>query len=84
MFSLNVTPGELIPFCTNLLASRGVTNINGPASQLGGQYAAVGESALNQCLAEQRYVRGAQLRALIYNHVSMTAVLPVYYLDVLS
>jgi len=38
-------------------------------SQLGQQYAAVSASAMEQCLVEQRYVRGAQLRTLIYNQV---------------
>eukprot|EP00878_Enallax_costatus_P000726 GHUV01000839.1.p1 GENE.GHUV01000839.1~~GHUV01000839.1.p1 ORF type:complete len:832 (+),score=189.21 GHUV01000839.1:2414-4909(+) len=76
MFSLNVTPGELIPFCTQLLAQRGITNVNAPmssyAAQLGQQYATVTDTALSQCMVEQRYVRGAQLRALIYNQVSVS------------
>ncbi|KAG2433300.1 hypothetical protein HXX76_008366 [Chlamydomonas incerta] len=30
------------------------------------------EQIINQCMAEQRYVRGAMLRSLIYNHVSIS------------
>lgn len=75
MYSLNDTDGELIPFCTNLLASRGITNVGAPASQftaqLGQQYAGISQSVLDQCLVEQRFARGAQLRTLIYNQVRL-------------
>jgi hypothetical protein len=78
MFSLNDTDRALIPFCRRLLASRGVADPSAPASsltaQLGQQYAGVSESALDQCLVEQRYVRGAQLRTLIYCQVGLLAV----------
>jgi hypothetical protein len=78
MFSLNDTDRVLIPFCRRLLASRGVADPSAPASsltaQLGQQYAGVSESALDQCLVEQRYVRGAQLRTLIYCQVGLLAV----------
>eukprot|EP00882_Tetradesmus_deserticola_P005625 GHRQ01005921.1.p1 GENE.GHRQ01005921.1~~GHRQ01005921.1.p1 ORF type:complete len:1073 (+),score=431.52 GHRQ01005921.1:381-3599(+) len=76
MFSLNDTDRVLLPFCRNLLGSLGVSNPSAPASsltaQLGQQYAGVSESALEQCLVEQRYVRGAQLRTLIYCQVSIS------------
>eukprot|EP00879_Flechtneria_rotunda_P000106 GHRR01000160.1.p1 GENE.GHRR01000160.1~~GHRR01000160.1.p1 ORF type:complete len:747 (+),score=230.67 GHRR01000160.1:4862-7102(+) len=76
LFSLNDTDEVLRPFCNNLLTSRGITDVNAPAStfatQLGPQYGSVSESAMEQCLAEQRYVRGAQLRTLIYAQVSIS------------
>ncbi|WIA34892.1 hypothetical protein OEZ86_013179 [Tetradesmus obliquus] len=76
MFSLNDTDAELIPFCSRLLASRGITDPSAAAASLtdllGPQYAAVGGSAMEQCLVEQRYVRGAQLRTLVYAQVSIS------------
>lgn len=75
MFSLNDTEEVLRPFCSQLLARLGAPNVNAPASSLGPQYAAVSASAMEQCLVEQRYVRGAQLRTLIYNQVSQSILL---------
>jgi hypothetical protein len=64
--------GELRPFCTNLISSLGLNDVNGPASVLGGDYSKLGSTSLmDQCLAEQRYVRGSQLRTLIYNQVGV-------------
>ena len=37
---------------------------------LGPQYGAVSASVLEQCIVEQQYMRGAQLRTLMYNQVS--------------
>jgi hypothetical protein len=64
--------GELRPFCTNLISSLGLNDVNGPASALAGDYSKLGSTSLmDQCLAEQRYVRGSQLRTLIYNQVGL-------------
>lgn len=62
----------LIPHCSDLLKSLGTANANAPAATLGGAYSALpaSSSLMDQCLVEQRYVRGAQLRTLIYNQVS--------------
>lgn len=74
MFSLNDTDEVLRPHCTKLLQSLGHGNINAPASILGGSYSRLSSSSLmDQCLVEQRYVRGAQLRTLIYNQVGHSA-----------
>jgi hypothetical protein len=58
----------LVPHCASLLAARGVPP-SARASALGGGYTALPRTvtAMQQCLTEQRYVRGAQLRTLIYN-----------------
>lgn len=73
LFSLNDTDEVLLPHCTSLLADRGITELAAPASQfveqLGQQYGGVDRPVMEQCLVEQRYVRGAQLRTLIYNQV---------------
>lgn len=65
--------GELRPFCTQLINSLGQNNVNAPASVLGGGYTQLsgGTTLMDQCLAEQRYVRGSQLRTLIYSQVSV-------------
>lgn len=70
--------GELRPFCTDLITSLGQTDVNAPASVLGGTYSQVpgGVSLMDQCLAEQRYVRGSQLRTLIYNQVGWLSTGP--------
>ncbi|KAF8059373.1 PMA1 [Scenedesmus sp. PABB004] len=76
MFSLTDTDAALVPHCTSLLAARGITDLTSPASEFAGElgpgYADVDAPLLEQCLAEQRYVRGAQLRTLIYNQVSVS------------
>lgn len=72
MCSLNDTDEVLRPHCSKLLQSLGHANVNAPAALLGGPYASLrGSSLMEQCLVEQRYVRGAQLRTLIYNQVSL-------------
>lgn len=72
MFSLNDTDEVLRPHCTKLLKSLGHSNTNAAAALLGGPYSSLprGASLMDQCLVEQRYVRGAQLRTLIYNQVT--------------
>lgn len=75
--SLNDTPQVLLPFCATQLRSLGVRSPFAPASAyasvLGPSYSAVDSaSVLDQCLAEQKFVRGAQLRSLIYNAVSIS------------
>jgi hypothetical protein len=60
----------LRPHCTKLLESLGFANIDAPAALLSGPYSKLtGSSLMQQCLVEQRYVRGAQLRTLVYNQV---------------
>ncbi|GBF93844.1 plasma-membrane proton-efflux P-type ATPase [Raphidocelis subcapitata] len=70
LFSLNIASDELVPFCNQLIAAAGADPA-APASKLYPGFPGAA-SALEQCLAEQRYVRGAQLRSLLYSQVSIS------------
>lgn len=83
IFSLDDRHITLQNWCTGYITNQ--LNLNPTASictmptylaQFDSQAACIeemgGEQIINQCMAEQRYIRGAMLRSLIYNHVSIS------------
>ncbi|KAI8467454.1 MAG: putative plasma membrane-type proton ATPase [Monoraphidium minutum] len=74
LFSLNDTDEELIPHCRYIIQEQLGQSVDALASTVYPDIPEQGAEAtlLEQCLAEQRYVRGAQLRSLIYSQVSVS------------
>lgn len=78
MFNLNIEDGELNYWCLNYgLPAAGVTNPNLPLTQFA-PYAGDANAqdpsvtVLQQCIAEQNYVRGAMARSALYVQVSVS------------
>ncbi len=77
MFSLDERQASLESWCTNFIPERGYT-LDTPISdiytltqpQLDAGYGSV--TALNQCMTEQKYVRGSMSRAALYLQVSIS------------
>ena len=84
MFSLDIRESSLDSWCNTYIAEKGftasapLTSVGAYANQAPAQAAAGFVTVLDQCMAEQKYVRGAMARAALYLQVSVTGQAVVF------
>lgn len=82
MFSLDSRTESLTSWCQTYLPEQGFNNPNATVAvaypQLAGESRANGVTVLDQCVAEQKYVRGSMARAALYVQVSVSGQAVVF------
>ncbi|EFN55631.1 hypothetical protein CHLNCDRAFT_133797 [Chlorella variabilis] len=84
MFSLQETQDVLDAWCTDFVPTQGYS-LDTPACQIyPDEITDCSITALEQCTAEQKYVRGAMTRALLYLQVSISGQAVVFVVRTIS
>ena len=91
MFNLNYETSELEGWCSTFISTQTsysptapITSVPAYATQTPAQDAASSVNVLDQCIAEQHYVRGAMARAALYLQVSVSGQALVFVVRCVS